>query len=106
MVVRSKWWMIAGLLLLALLVTLGWNWSTLSAQARLGSAYGARMTCSCHYVEGRSMQNCQGDKAPGMAMVRLSDKPDERAVEAHVPLLASRTARFKPGWGCLLDPAT
>ena len=51
------------------------------------------------------MGSCHGDKEPGMAMVRLADKPEERAVEAHVPLLASRTARFKPGWGCLLDPA-
>jgi hypothetical protein len=39
-----------------------------------------------------------------MGLVSLTDLPDERAVQASVPLLASRTARFKPGWGCLLDP--
>ncbi|QCB37383.1 hypothetical protein E5554_05775 [Sphingobium sp. PAMC28499] len=104
MAVRGKWWIVAAVIVVVLLVALAWNWSTLRARAQLGSAYGARLTCSCRYVEGRAMGSCQGDKEPGMAMVRLTDKPEERAVEAHVPLLASRTARFKPGWGCLLDP--
>ncbi|ATP17154.1 MULTISPECIES: hypothetical protein [Sphingobium] len=105
MAVRGKWWIVAAVIVVVLLAALAWNWSTLRARAQLGSAYGARLTCSCRYVEGRAMGSCQGDKEPGMAMVRLTDKPEERAVEAHVPLLASRTARFKPGWGCLLDPA-
>ncbi|WP_298402048.1 hypothetical protein [Sphingobium sp.] len=104
MAVRRKWWIGAALLLLALLGVLAWHWTSLSAQARLGTAYGARIGCSCRYVEGRAMGSCQDDKEPGMAMVRLTDLPEERAVKASVPLIASRTARFKPGWGCLLDP--
>lgn len=104
MAVRRKWWMLAGLFVLSLLGLLAWNWTTLGARARLGAAYGARMTCSCRYVEGRSMGSCEGDKEPGMALVRLTDRPEARAVDASVPLLASRTARFRPGWGCLLDP--
>ena len=51
------------------------------------------------------MGSCANDKEPGMALVTLTDVPDQRAVRASVPLLAARTARFKPGWGCLLDPA-
>ncbi|NML09814.1 hypothetical protein HHL08_06570 [Sphingobium sp. AR-3-1] len=104
MVVRRKWWLSGGLLLLALLALVAWQWTTLSARARLGAAYGARIGCSCRYVEGRDMGSCDADKEPGMELVRLTDLPDSRAVEASVPLLASRTARFKPGWGCLLDP--
>lgn len=107
MVVRRTKWILAGLLLLllALLALLAWHWPTLGAQARLGAAYGARIGCSCRYVEGRSMGSCNGDKEPGMTAVRLTDLPEQHAVEGSVPLLASRTARFKPGWGCLLDPA-
>ncbi|BBF68970.1 hypothetical protein [Sphingomonas bisphenolicum] len=105
MVVRRKWWVSGGLLLLALLALVAWQWTTLSARARLGAAYGARIGCSCRYVEGRAMGSCEADKEPGMGLVRLEDLPDQRAVEASVPLLASRTARFRPGWGCLLDPA-
>ncbi|PHQ60752.1 MAG: hypothetical protein COC10_12875 [Sphingobium sp.] len=104
MAVRRKWWIGAGLLILILAGVLAWNWASLSARARLGAAYGARIGCSCRYVEGRTMGSCAEDKEPGMALVRLTDRPEERAVEASVPLLARRTARFRPGWGCLLDP--
>lgn len=105
MAVRRKWWIAAVLILVLLLGVLAWRWTSLSVQARVGAAYGARIGCSCRYVEGRAMGSCQQDKEPGMAMVRLTDLPEENAVRASVPLLASRTARFRPGWGCLLDPA-
>ncbi|MCI4591281.1 hypothetical protein MOK15_14415 [Sphingobium sp. BYY-5] len=104
MAVRRKWWVGAGLILLALLGVLAWHWTALHAQAQLGVAYGARIGCSCRYVEGRAMGSCRDDKEPGMALVRLTDLPEEHAVQASVPLIASRTARFKPGWGCLIDP--
>ncbi|WP_370307919.1 hypothetical protein [Sphingobium abikonense] len=103
MAVRRKWWIGAMLIVLVFLGLLAWQWPTLHARAQLGAAYGARIGCSCHYVEGRPMGQCADDKEPGMALVRLTDVPERRAVRASVPLLATRTARFKPGWGCLLD---
>lgn len=92
------------MLVLVLAGLVAWHGTTLGARARLGVAYGARIACSCRYVEGRAMPNCVEDKEPGMALVRLTDLPDQRAVAASVPLIARRTARFRPGWGCLLDP--
>ena len=100
-----KWMMGAALLGLLLAGVAACSGPTLVARARLGAAYGARVGCACRYVEGRAMGSCADDKEPGMAMVRLEDVAEEKAVRASVPLLASRTARFKPGWGCLLDPA-
>ncbi|MCP1469065.1 hypothetical protein J3E64_000736 [Sphingobium sp. OAS761] len=104
MVLARKWWTMAAVIALVLLGLFAWQAPGLVARARLGAAYGARITCSCRYVEGREMGSCGDDKEPGMALVRLTDRPDSRAVEATVPLLATRTARFRPGWGCLLDP--
>lgn len=101
--VRRAWWIIGGMFVLALLTLVAWQGPTLAARARLGAAYGARLGCSCRYVEGRAMGSCADDKEPGMALVRLEDVPDEKAVRASVPLLATRTARFREGWGCLLD---
>ncbi|WP_150291100.1 hypothetical protein [Sphingobium estronivorans] len=101
---RRKWTygiVIVALLPLALLV---WNWSTLRARAQVGVGFGARVACSCRYVEGRSMKSCQGDKEPGMWAVSLKDLPEAKAVNAAVPLFASRTARYRQGWGCLLEP--
>ena len=95
--------MLAAFAVLAVLL-LAWNWSAMRAQAEVGVAFGARITCSCRYVEGRSLDSCRGDKEPGMALVTLADDPESRAVKASVPLLASRSAHYRRGWGCLLDP--
>lgn len=83
---------------------LAWNWGALRARAEVGAAFGARITCSCRYVEGRTLDSCKGDKEPGMALVTLADNPESRQIKASVPLLAARTARYRQGWGCLLDP--
>ena len=37
-----------------------------------------------------------------MEMVSIEDLPEERAVRASVPLLASRTARYEGATGCVL----
>lgn len=100
---RTIIYSLAALAILAALL-LGWASYALRGRAQLGAAYGARLTCSCRYVEGRAMGSCQDDREPGMWMVRLDDRPESQSVDASVPLLARRTARFKPGWGCLLDP--
>ena len=101
---RPKWIYALAAIALALFLLLAWNWAAMRARAAVGAGFGARVTCSCRYVEGRSMESCKGDKEPGMALVTLSDDPESRSVEASVPLLASRTARYRKGWGCLLDP--
>ena len=98
-----RWRIIILVLLVALVVAIAWNWRAWQAQAAVGAAYGARMTCSCRYVEGRSMESCAGDTEPGMEIVSISDAPEEKAVTGHVPLMAKRTARWREGFGCILD---
>jgi hypothetical protein len=39
-----------------------------------------------------------------MELVFLSDDEVARSVTAYVPLLASDTARYREGFGCVLDP--
>ena len=101
---RPKWIFVVAIVALALTALLAWKWSDLRARAEVGVGYGARIACSCRYVEGRPMDSCRSDKEPGMALVRLTDQPESRSVRASVPLLASRGAHYRPGWGCLLDP--
>src|SRR3546814_6077430 len=91
------------LLLLCGLALLLWKWPDLKARAEAGAAYGARIACSCRYVENRSMESCEGDMEPGMDMVSLDDDPPNRAVTGNVPLIAKRTARLRPGFGCVLQ---
>lgn len=95
------WAILFALLLGGFLV---WKFPAFRAQAELGSAYAARIGCSCRYVQGRSLDSCQGDLEPGMEMVSLTEDPATRTITGSVPLLAARSARFAGASGCLLDP--
>ncbi len=99
-------------LVLAMLAGLGamagWmRWGDeLSRTAAAGTAYGARVACSCRFVAGRSLEDCARDKVAGMGLVRLSEDPEAKSVTATVPLLGSDTARYREGYGCVLPPQT
>ena len=75
----------------------------LRGDAIAGTAYGARVACSCRFVAGRSMKDCEKDKLAGMEMVRLSADEAAKSVTASVPLLASDTAAYRTGYGCVLQ---
>lgn len=96
------WALILAVLFGGLLI---WKFPSFRAQAELGSAYAARVGCSCRYVQGRSLDSCQSDFEPGMEMVSLAEDPATKTVTGSVPLLASRSARFAGANGCLLNPA-
>jgi hypothetical protein len=103
----SRWggclpWAIILAVLLAIFAI--WKFPSFKAQAELGSAYAARVGCSCRYVEGRSLESCQSDFVPGMEMISLSEDPATKTVTGSVPLLASRSARYAGASGCLLRP--
>lgn len=85
---------IAGLWLL-------WNWDSIKGQARVGAAYGAHVTCSCRYIEGRDMASCETDKEAGMEMVRLSDEPENKRIYASVPFLSEAVAERRGAFGCV-----
>jgi hypothetical protein len=98
-----RWAAIVLGLLVLLYVAISWpRWQLRAAMA---SGFGARIACSCRYVDGRSLKSCEGDFAglDGMQLVRLTDDPAHRTVQASVPLLARRTAHFQQGLGCLPD---
>ena len=74
----------------------------LRGDAIAGTAYGARVACSCRFVAGRSMKDCEKDKLAGMEMIRLTADEAAKSVTASVPLLASDTAAYRKGYGCVL----
>ena len=101
---RPMWLKIAVVAVLALAAA-GWFYrAPLYAYAETGAAVGARTACSCRYVAGRTLKDCKKDFEPKMEAVFLSDDEDARSVTAYVPLIASETARYRKGYGCVLDP--
>jgi hypothetical protein len=79
------------------------NWAGWQRHADLAAGLGARMACSCRYVEGRDLASCQSDLAGinWMALVRYADDGPDKRVIASIPMMAERSARFRDGFGCL-----
>lgn len=102
---RSRLWPI---FLLALTGSLAALWFSgfgqrLRGDAAAGTAYGARVACSCRFVAGRSMEDCAKDKLAGMGLIRFSADEETKSVTASVPLVASDTASLREGYGCVLN---
>ncbi len=98
---HRRWLWLVPLTLAALLV---WFWTPISGYADAGASYGARVACSCRYIGGRSLGDCRKDFEPGMGLVMLSEDTAAKSVTARFPLLASQTATFRDGPGCVLEP--
>lgn len=100
----SRW---PSFVLVALLAGGGVSWfygDHIGGMAQAGTSYGAKNACSCRYLAGRELGGCSDDFLPGMEAVFLSEDEEEQAVTAYVPLIASNTARYREGFGCMLDP--
>lgn len=80
-----------------------WFWRPLNSYAVTGASYGARVVCSCRYIERRSLDSCRDDLEAGMELVHVTDDDETRSVTARFPLLSSQTARFREGEGCVLE---
>lgn len=102
---RSRLWLILAVLVAAGLAALWFSpyGQRLRGDAAAGTAYAARVACSCRFVAGRSMEDCTKDKLAGMAMVRLSVAEEAKSVTASVPMIASETASLRDGYGCVLE---
>jgi hypothetical protein len=98
------------LLVLAVAGTaLAFSWSGLREEARIDTAYGARIGCVCRYVSNRSLDSCKGDIAVAglgrtASLMHLSDDGETKTVSASVPLIASQSATYDSDRGCQLEP--
>ena len=93
------------LLVLASVAAVAWfaNRTAINGYAMAGASYAARVGCSCRYIGGRSIGDCAKDKVAGMELVSLSDDPASKSVTARFPLVASQTATYREGYGCVLE---
>lgn len=88
------------------LAALGWFYQAqISGYSATATAYGAHTACSCRFVDGRALGQCRDDfDDPMMRLVMLSEDDDAKSVTARIPVLASQTATYREGWGCVLQP--
>lgn len=98
---RWPWVLLAAAIALALL---GWFYrAPILGYTAAGSSYSARVACSCRYVGGRSLEDCQKDRLAGMELVSLSADEETKSVTARYPLLPPVTATYRKGYGCVLE---
>ncbi|MXO86768.1 hypothetical protein GRI38_12105 [Altererythrobacter aurantiacus] len=94
---------IIGAVLIAIVLAVIWFYrAPIEGYAAAGTAYSARVACSCRFVAGRALEDCEKDKLAGMGLVRLSENVEERSVTASFPLIYSDTAEYREGYGCVL----
>jgi len=93
----------AGALFLLILATLfAYNYNAIKGELDVGTAYGARVACSCHFLGGRDIEDCSKDFEPGMEVIGLSLDEEHKRVTASALLMGSATAEFREGWGCVI----
>ncbi|WP_417320348.1 hypothetical protein [Erythrobacter aureus] len=101
---KSRLWLWLILLVAALLGAAWLAWGDgLRKTGGVGSAYAARVACSCRFVAGRSMDDCAKDKLEGMELISLSEDAASKSVTASIPFIASDTASYREGYGCVLQ---
>jgi hypothetical protein len=98
---RTRIWLLAALAIIALIALF---WGSLTGFTRTGSAYGARVACSCRFVGGRSLGDCHKDFEAGMELVSLSEDVENKSVTARFALGWPQTATYRKGEGCVLEP--
>ena len=76
---------------------------SINGYAGVGTSYAARVACSCRFVAGRSLEDCEKDKLAGMELVTLVDDVQAKSVTARFPLVTSNTATYREGYGCVLE---
>ncbi len=92
------------LAVVAILLALVWQYrAPAQAYATVSTAYMARVGCSCRFVAGRSLKDCAKDRLDGMELVTLAEDTEQKSVTARFPLLASDTATYRKGYGCVLQ---
>ncbi|MEM6474665.1 MAG: hypothetical protein AAF687_00715 [Pseudomonadota bacterium] len=91
------------LIVVGIAVAVYLNRATINGYADVGTSYAARVACSCRFVAGRSLEDCEKDKLSGMELVTLTDDVEAKSVTARFPLVTSNTATFKKGYGCVLE---
>lgn len=98
-------WLKGLVIIAALLLGLGWFFrAPIIGHSELATAHAARNVCSCMHIGGQAEDMCERNFALGNPPVFIGSDAEDRSVTASVPLIASNTATYREGFGCVLEP--
>ena len=99
----SRWIWVLGIVTLLVLGTAFFYRVPITGYAGAGTAYSARVACSCRFIGNRSLEDCAKDKLGGMELITLKEDAEAKSVTARFPLIVSETAIYREGYGCVLE---
>jgi len=99
----SRWLWLLGLAAVLVAVAAYSYREPILGYAGAGTAYSARVACSCVYIGNRSLEDCKKDRLAGMELISLSQDSRAKSVTARFPLIMSETASYREGYGCVLE---
>ena len=70
--------------------------------ALIGSAYDAKMVCSCTFLQNRSLENIKAEELYAVPFANIEVDKKEQSVTANIYGLAETKAIFRHGLGCTL----
>lgn len=93
-----KWFLIVLVILL-----LGGYWYA-QPLLKVGAGYAAKMACSCHYLQGRSLENIKAEDLnySALPLVKLTHDQENKRIKASFFSLINQQAQFVDGRGCIL----
>lgn len=70
--------------------------------ASIGSAYNAKMVCSCTFLQNRSLENIKAEELYAVPFSNIEVNKVEQSVSVDIYGIAKTKAIFRPGLGCTL----
>lgn len=95
--------LLVAIIVIGVIGGLGWQF-WLKGQvdyAKVATAYGAKMVCSCLHVAERPMESCKQDFTADVSAVSFSDNGDTTRAQVLGGLVSAK-AKFEPDLGCTL----
>jgi hypothetical protein len=96
-------WLIAGTVALGLGLGAVYA-SRVADQAGVGAAAVAKITCSCVFVDGRTLESCRADDPPGFDQIATELDTTAKTVTARILGFVTRRATYSQAYGCTLEP--
>lgn len=97
---RAKWVLSGGGVAVVVIGAAVWSGRGVYAEARIGTTYVAKQTCSCLFIAHRSMESCKTDyAAKDVEPLSWKTGADSVTVSALGGLISAKSV-YEDGFGC------
>ena len=97
---QARWAWIGGVAAVVIIGAAGWIGRDAYAEARIGTTYVAKQTCSCLFIAHRSMDSCKTDYDPAAVKPLTWQVAADSVTVSALSGLVSAKAEFEDGFGC------